>query len=190
MPFSRLPVEFCTMRSIWNIHYSRWVIDDGQPELDVEQNFDWFALAFWPTQGPLLSTSERVKSAVPTPDYRYTVTAEVVFRSGGSCVIDFGLKAIAHPECIASECKQGDFIKGELALSLPLSTEVAPEEISRTLARKWQVNEIHADVTPYISHPDNLKFFFRDESRIQYEPVLSTASVNARGYVLHCTELA
>jgi hypothetical protein len=178
------------MRSIWNIHYSRWVIDDGQPELDVEQDFDWFALAFWPTQGPLLSTSERVKSAVPTADYKYTVTAEVVFRSEGSCVIDFGLKAIAHPECIASKCKQGDYIKGELALSLPLCTEVAPEEISKTLARKWQVNEIHADVTPYISHPDNPKFFFRDESRIQYEPVLSTASVNARGYVLHCTELA
>ena len=177
------------MRPIWNIHYARWVIGDGEPELDVEQDFDWFALAFWPTRAPLVGTSEKAKSAIPAPDFKYTVTAEVVYRSEKSCVIDFGLRAIAHPDCIASECKQGDYIKGELALSLPLCTEIAPEEIAKTLARKWQVNEIHADVTPYISRPDNPKFFFRDESRIKYESVLSTASVNAHDYVLHCTEI-
>ena len=178
------------MRPIWNIHYARWVIDDGEPELDVGQDFDWFSLEFWPTRVPLVSTPEKVKSAVSAPDYKYTVTAEVVFRSEKSCVIDFGLRAIAHPDGIASECKQGDYITGKIALSLPLCTEIAPKEILKTLARKWQVNQIHADVTPYISHHDNPKFFFRDESRIQYEPVLSTVSVNAHGYVLHCTKLA
>lgn len=178
------------MQPIWNIHYARWVIDDGEPEIDVEQDFEWFALAFWPASGPLVKTSRTEKLAVPISDYRYRVTAKVVFLSEKSSVIDFGLRAIAHPDSVTPECKEGDFVTGELALSLPLVTEIAPEVIVKTLPRKWHVNEIHADTTPYISHPDNPRFFFRDESRIQFESARSTTAVQAKDYILRCTKLA
>jgi len=175
------------MPPIWNIHYARWVIDDGEPEIDVKADFDWFSLAF---SGTLMKTSRKEKSSIPVADYRYQLTAEVVYISEKSCVIDFGLTAIADPNSVPPECKKGEYVTGELALSLPLCTEIAPEEILKTLSRKWYVNEIHADTTPYISHPDNPKFFFRDESRIKFEPVVSTATVKAHDYILHCTKLA
>jgi hypothetical protein len=30
-----------------DLHYSRWVIEDGQPEGDADEVFDWFATTFW-----------------------------------------------------------------------------------------------------------------------------------------------
>jgi hypothetical protein len=30
----------------WNLHYFRWVIGDGEPELHVDEVFDWFAISF------------------------------------------------------------------------------------------------------------------------------------------------
>ena len=30
----------------WNLHYSRWVIDDGEPERHVGEIFEWFAVEF------------------------------------------------------------------------------------------------------------------------------------------------
>jgi hypothetical protein len=178
------------MQPTWNIRYSGWLIADGGPEIDVEQDFDWFALEFWPTGAALAKTSERDKSAVPISDFRYRVTAEVVFFSEKSSVIDFGLRAIAHSDNVSPDCKQGDFVTGELALNLPLCTAIVPEEISKTLSRKWHVNEIHADTTPYISRPDNPKFFFRDESQVHFALVSSTRAAKAHDYVLHCTKLA
>jgi hypothetical protein len=132
---------------------------------------------------------DSAKSAIAVPDYKYRVVAELVFLSEKACVIDFGLRAIGYADSVPPERKQGEYVTGEVALSLPLCTEIVPEEIDNSLRRKWHVNGIHADMTPYISHPDNPKSFFRDESRIRYEPVLSTASVKTDAYILHCTNI-
>jgi hypothetical protein len=105
-------------------------------------------------------------------------------------VIDFGLRAIGYVDRVPPDCKQGDYVTGKITLGLPLCTEIVPEEIQHSLRRKWHVNGIHGDMTPYISHAQEPKFFFRDQSRIRYEQVPSTVSVNTHGYVLHCTKLA
>ena len=57
---------------------------------------------------------------------------------------------------------------GDISLGLPLGTEIAPHEVLDTLRHKWHVNGIDADLTPYISHPKEPKYYFRDESRIRY----------------------
>jgi hypothetical protein len=173
----------------WNLHYARWVIDDGEPERRVEEDFDWFSLEFGSTN-KLAKAPESVKSAFAVSDYKYRVVAELVFLSEKACVIDFGLRAIGHADRVSPECKQGEYVTGEVALGLPLCTEIVPEEILNSLQCRWHVNGIYADMTPYISRPYNPKFFFRDESRIRYESTLSTASLRTHCYVLHCTKLA
>jgi hypothetical protein len=35
------------MNDIWTLYYARWVIEDGQPDRDVGEIFDRFALTFW-----------------------------------------------------------------------------------------------------------------------------------------------
>lgn len=177
------------MQREWNLHYAGWLIQDGAPERAVGDSFDWFALQFWNNEG-LGPTDEQVKSAVPIPDFKYSVVAEVVYISQESSVIDLGLKAIATRELLPPGSKQGDFVTGEIFINIPLSTEVAAEEILQTLAYKWKVNRISADVTPYIAHPTEPRAFIRDESRIRYEEVPTTQTVRTHSYVLHCSEIA
>jgi hypothetical protein len=172
----------------WNLHYEGWIIEDGGPERAIKQDFDWFCLEFYSKNG-LEKTQESGKSAVAVPNYKYRVVAELVFLSEKSCVIDFGLSAIGYADNIPPECKEGEYVTGEVALGLPLCTGIVPKEILNSMRRKWHVNGIQADMTPYISHPDNPKSFFRDESHIRYEPVLSTASVKTHAYILHCTNI-
>lgn len=173
----------------WNLHYERWVIDDGEPERCVEEDFSWFSVEFWSTN-KLRKAPESATSAFEVSGYRYRVVAELVLLSEKACVIDFGLRAIGYADSISAECKQGDYVTGEVALGLPLCTEIVPEKILKSLERRWHVNGIHADTTPYISHAQNPRAYFRDESRIQFEPVESTASLRTHGYILHCTKLA
>jgi len=73
-------------------------------------------------------------------------------------------------------------------LSLPLCTDIVPDEVLKTLAHKWEINRISADLTPYIAGPDDPRFFTRDGSRIQYQDVPSTQSLKASDYILHCTD--
>ena len=42
-----LSLHCAVMRLEWNLHYFRWVIGDGEPELHVDDVFDWFAISFW-----------------------------------------------------------------------------------------------------------------------------------------------
>jgi hypothetical protein len=172
----------------WNLHYARWVIEDGEPELASQQDFDWFSLEFWAARR-LTKSSESLKSAIAVFDYKYRIFAEVIFLSEKACVLDFGLRAIGDADVIPSKCKQGNYVTGEVSLGLPLCTEIAPQEVLDTLRHKWHVNGIDADLTPYISHPREPKYYFRDESRIRHEPVLSTASARTHDYVLHCSKL-
>jgi hypothetical protein len=174
------------MLAEWNLYYEDWIIGDGEPDRQVGDVFDWFALAFWSDE-KLTKTIEREKSALPAPDFRYRVVAEVIYLSERACIIDFGLKVTSTDDILPSGCQNGDYVMGEVGLRLPLVTEVGPEEEFKKLTYRWRVNRISADLTPYIAH-DNPRFFTRDDSRIQYQDVLSTQSVKARDYVLHCTE--
>lgn len=173
----------------WDLHYAAWIIADGEPERGVEEDFDWFSLEFW-SNTKLEKTPDSTKSAVVRPDYKYRVVAEVVFLSDEACVIDFGLRAIGYADRLCPNANKGEYVTGEIELGLPLCTAIVPHEIQQSLRRTWRVNGIHADMTPYISRPSDPKAFFRDNSRIQYEPVLSKASVKTHDYVLHCTKLA
>jgi hypothetical protein len=178
------------MPTEWNLCYPSWMIADGQPDREVGQFFEWFAIEFWTAKGRLVRTDERRKSAIPVADYNYRVVAELAYLSDKACVIDFGLRAIRTPDLLSPECKQGDFITGEIGIGLPLCTEVVPEEVLKTLAHKWRVNRISSDLTPYVAHPDNPRFSFRDESRIRHQEVKSTDAIRTHGYVPHCSEIA
>jgi hypothetical protein len=177
------------MPSEWNLYYPSWIIADGEPHRTVGEIFEWFSIEFW-TVKSLERTDERHKSAVPVADYNYQVVAEVVYLSEKACVIDFGLRATRTRDLLSLECKQGDYVAGNLSIGLPLCTEVVPEEVSKTLMRKWRVNRISADLTPYVTRPDNPRYYVRDETQIQYEEVESTTDLRSHTYILHCSETA
>jgi len=175
------------MQNEWNLCYPSYMIADGTPDFELGQSFDWFAVEFW-TEGSLKRTDERQKSALPLADYNYRVVAELVFLSEKACIIDFGLRAIRTPDLLSPECTQGDYVTGQINIGLPLCTEIVPEDVSKTLAHKWRVNRISADLTPYVEQPNQPRC--RDKSQILYREVRSTETVRAHTYILHCSELA
>jgi len=175
------------MLNEWNLSYEEWVIGDGEPDRAVGDVFRWFAVSFCPW-GPLTVDKRRTRSAVSIPDFKYHVVAEVTFLSEKACVIDFGLQATAPSDLLPFDCKVGDYVSGDVELSLPLCTDIVPDEIFKGLAHTWKINRISADLTPYVAQPDSPRFFTRDGSRIQYQDVPSTDSVRASNYILHCTE--
>lgn len=172
----------------WNLSYEDWLIGDGEPHRAVGEVFEWFAVSFWSWE-PLTKSKERTRSAVCIPDFKYRVVAEVTFVSEKASVIDFGLRATASSDRLPAACKTGDYVSGEIALNLPLCTDIVPDEVLSTLAHAWKINRIIADLTPYIAHPENSRFFYRDDSRLQYQDVSSTRAVRAKNYILDCSEV-
>jgi len=164
------------------------MIADGEPDREVGETFEWFAVEFW-TQQPLTKTRVRSKTAVLVADFKYRITGEITFLSDKACVIDFGLSAIDTPNAVTPDCQQGDYVTGDIGIGLPLCVEIAPDAVLETLRRKWHVNSISADLTPFKSYPDNPRLLVRDEARIEYIEVKSTRDVDARDYVLRCTEI-
>ena len=177
--------------SEWNLHYARYVIEDGGARnRAVGACFDWFAVEFR-SEGMLVAANCPTKiMATPIADFQYRVTAKVIYLSNETSVIDFGLSAIGRRDLLPSECNEGDRVSGDIAIGLPISTDIVPEEVLRNLKRRWHVNRISADLTPYISHPDDPsgKWRVRDSSRVRYEQVSRTDSVITSSYVLHCSE--
>ena len=175
------------MERDWNLHYSRWVIDDGEPELHVGEEFEWFSLSFW-SDARLTRSTERTRSANPIADGRYRVNAEVIYISQhtelSAFIIDFGVRA----ECdganlLPQGCVEGDYVSGEISLDLPLCT--APHVYD--LSHRWRVNEISADLTPFLNSVGRV--YVRDCSNIHYQTVAGTDSVKAHSYLLNCTLL-
>jgi hypothetical protein len=164
------------------------MIADGEPHRKVGEIFEWFSIEFWTVKN-LEKTDDRHKSAIPVADYKYKVVAELTYLSEKACVIDFGLRAIRTADLVSHLCKHGDYVTGMVNIGLPLCTEVVPEEVSKTLTHKWRVNRISADLTPYISRPDNPRFYFRDETQIQHQEVESTTALRTHAYILHCSEI-
>jgi hypothetical protein len=177
------------MPAEWNLYYPSWMIADGEPDRERGDSFEWFAVEFW-TDDILEKTDEPRASAVLLTDYNYRVVAEVVYVSEKACVIDFGLRAIRARNLLSPECKQGDYVTGQITIGLPLCTEMVPEDVLKTLAHKWHVNGISADLTPYVAQPENFRFYIRDASQIRYQDVTSTTTLRTHTYILHCTEIA
>ena len=177
------------MQREWNLHYPSWIIGDGEPDRDVGDAFDWFAVDFW-GESQLVTASKGIASAIAGHDYQYHIVAEVTYLSENSCVIDFGLHATGSRDSLPPQCVQGDYVSGEVKLELPLCIPTMPESVVATLKHRWHVDRISADTTPYVAQPDSPRFFKRDESQIRYEDVTSTESVNAEMYVLHCSEVS
>jgi hypothetical protein len=178
------------MPSEWNLRYERFVIEDGYPDREVGESFNWFAVEFW-AEGQLVAAN-RVNEITATPvgDFLYRVTAKIAYVSEKVAVIDFGIRAIGARDLLPSDCKDGDFVTGDIAIGIPLSIDIVPEDVVQTLKNSWQINRISADLTPYISHPDDStgKWQIRDTSRIRYEQVSSTRTTVAPSHVLHCSE--
>ncbi len=73
------------------------VIEDGQPDREVGEAFDWFALSFRSEDARLGVADERVKSATAVDDFQYIISGEVIYLADNCCVIDFGLNAAVQP---------------------------------------------------------------------------------------------
>jgi hypothetical protein len=161
----------------WNLYFSSYLIWDGWGHIRAGQELRSIGLQFW-SRHSLRNTIDSVKSAIPVRGFEYSVGAEIVFRSDNACVIDFGLKAVNTPDSLLDGANRGDYVVGEICLSLDRSI-LLPEEIEFSFPHyKWQVQGITADVTPYISHPADRRALVRDESRLQYVEVQSTTGVN------------
>lgn len=171
------------MESVWNLHLERLVIEDGEPELHVGDVFDWL-LTFWADE-MLIRAVERTKFASPLVGNNYRVNAEVIYISQdpaqSGCILDFGMQAISElggllGVPLPSECKEGDYVTGEIRLNLALCTVVPPHD----LTRRWRVDGISADVTNYSLKPGDI-------SEPCYQEVSGTDAIRAGSYVLHCS---
>jgi hypothetical protein len=169
--------------SVWNLHLQRVVIEDGEPELHVGNVFAW-PLTFWVDE-VLTRAVERAKVASPVAGNSYRVNAEVIYISQdptqAGCILDFGMKAISEMGGLLgvplpSECKEGDYVTGEIRLDLALCTVVHPHD----LTRKWYVERISANLTDYRDTPGDI-------SEPRYQDVLGTDAIRAGSYVLHCS---
>jgi hypothetical protein len=187
--YAIISVQLPPMPAEWNLNYPSWMIEDGTPDREIGDSFEWFAIEFWTVKESLVRTDEHLKSAVPIADYNYRVLAELVYLSDKACVIDFGLRAICAIDALSPGCKEGDYLTGQIGIGLPLSTQMVPEEVLRHLAHKWRVKAVSADLTPYVAEPKNSRFYVRDITRIQYQEVQSTKTIKTHNYVLHCSEI-
>ena len=173
----------------WNLHYFRSVIEDGEPERHIGDVFDWFAISLW-SEIELIRVVERTKGATAIADNSYRVSAEVIYVSHeqAACILDFGIKGVLNSlQTLPPNCKEGEYVTGEIRLELPLGTKLA----SHDLAHRWRVNRISADLTPYVYVSQPVRgYFMRDTSQIRYENVVGTDSVRAKSYVLHCSDLS
>lgn len=177
------------MPTEWNLRYDAWVIGDGEPDRSVGEVFDWYAVEFRSAEG-LAKVEAEPKSAIPVADCEHRVIAEIIYLSDESCIIDFGLRAIASAENLRPGCRQGDYVAGVVGIGLPaIVHQYAPEALFKTLEHRWRVNRVSADLTPYLPHSERSRYFVRDNSHIQYREVDSTRSVRAHSYILHCSEV-
>jgi hypothetical protein len=169
--------------TVWSLHYWEWMIGDGEPHRKVGEMFDWFALEYWSEQ-PIRITPRGTRSAMPSGDNQYQITAEVIFIVETKvAVIDFGLIAIGDLHNFQQGLRMGDFVNGEISVGLPLCIEPIPDEVSDRMSRRWQVSRISADLTPYQNGR-------RDKTRISYRDVTSTEETKAFDYLLHCKALS
>jgi hypothetical protein len=175
------------MLTEWSLHYPRWVIEDGYPDREVGETFEWFNVDFG-AEPPLTKAGVRSKLAIPTADFGYNVTGEVACLSDEGCLLDFGLRAMGLRRDVAPDCREGDYVTGKIGISVEYGLIYLPEAVFDTLKCRFHVNRITADLTPFILHPDSHSFI-RDESRIQYVDVKSTLELKAEDYILHCTEV-
>ena len=173
----------------WDLYYAGWIIGDGEPDRSVGETFEWFAISFWPPQGGLHLSTEKVKSALTLHNFVYRVTAEVVWVTGEACVIDFGLKVAGYSDRLPAGCGPGDYVTGGINLKIAHSIPaIVPQGIMSSLAHTWLVKEVYADLTPFREIGPSYKV--RDEEKIKYEVVRSTADIDAHGYVLRCVEIS
>ena len=177
----------------WHLGFPSYLIADGAyADIEVGQTLNTFALEFW-CERRLKLVATKVKSAVPLPDYRYRVTAEIHYVSGNAAVIDFGIQAARYSNLLPSNVNVGDFVTGDIYVGIPLCIEIIPNEILKSLPYKWRVDGISADITPYMERrgllPGSQTYRVRDESHIRFEEVISTKALGAPTYVLHCTKL-
>ena len=173
------------MPSEWSLGYPRYMINDGCPHIEAGQMLEWPALEFW-SENTLALTESRSMNASEIADHRYMITAEVVYISDTAAVIDFGLKAIRTRDLLPFECKEGDFVSGEIYLGLPLSTEVVADKVLASLAYRWNVQKVLADLTPFTEIRGS--GFIRDRNQIRYQEVRSTEVLETEAYVLRCRE--
>jgi hypothetical protein len=174
------------MNPEWNLHLLRVVIDDSEPELRVDDVFEW-PISFW-SDMTLIRTVERTKIALPVANNYYRVNAEVIYVSQDpkqeACILDFGIKAISELGGISGVplppgCKEGDYVTGEVRLDLALCTAVHPHH----LVHRWRVNRISADLTDFCYYPGDLL-------EVRYQETSGTDAVRAGSYVLHCSSQA
>jgi len=90
------------MAQHWNLFFPAYLIWDGWGHISEGQELPSHGLEFGAAQ-PLLTSTDRRKSAVPAADFGYSATVEVVFRSDKACLIDFGLIAVGKPGLLPNE---------------------------------------------------------------------------------------
>ena len=177
------------MEADWYLHYFRWVIEDGEPELHVGDVFDWFSVSFW-ADAVLSPSADRVKRCfeLDRTHFSYRVNAEVLYISSdpaqGTCVLDFGLQACSQLGALIGVplpegCRVGDFVTGDIRLEIPLCTAMQPLH----LGHRWRVHGVLAGVTSFGAYPG-------DGSLPQYAQVDSTDALRAPYYILRCSNAA
>ena len=174
------------MLAVWNVQYARWIIDDGEPEREVGENFPWPVLGFHSMEG-MSSTTTRTQSVLEVDDYGYDVGAEVLHVSPTATVISFGLIAFGEPDSVPRGCKVGDYVVGRIRLSfLHYCDPSIPGKIRELMFHNWSVKRILADVVPHRFVDQSADRLIGGSKEAGYVQVKTTREKKVKSYILSC----
>jgi hypothetical protein len=123
----------------------------------------------------------------------------VVFTTAEILVINFGVLAYSETSTDLNRFRAGDFVAGGIRLGVDpffYFERLSKLEGVPSLIYEWRIESIKQDTTPLIlGEGCGRQVWLRDESRVSFAPVESTAEVIPSSndvvgsYVMQCTKL-
>ena len=176
----------------WNIGLAAWIIQDGNYSDFSRNQGREFAVEFYPhTVRPSLT---KAKSAILVADSTYRLTAEVIFRTTGVWVIDFGISAYQQSEPPIT-IEKGEWVEGTFYLGVDpffYFEELSDLKGMPPLIHQWHIKQIHVETAPFVETIDDrgAKMLVRDQSKSSFREVEQTDAWKDDGgnaeYILKC----
>ena len=178
--------------SIWNIHLSAWIIQDGNyPDFAVGQTAE-FAVEFFTGQTQPVATAKTDVSAKHTGLSGYDVVARSVLQTPELAVLDVGILIYSEQQSRLQGFPPGHFFEANLDISVDpyfYFQFFAKDQSVPPMIYSWRILSMLRQTGPMIEVADDSgrKMRMRDPARLGYEEIDKTDAWHDDGeYILRC----